>query len=110
MINDPTTTSTIAQWGAGLVVAIVGLVLTVQKMMRGWSSDKAARVGDDAYTQIVTALRDELERLHKQNTALAEQLNKMQLEMANVVQTNINLQAEVERLRDEIARMHNSAE
>lgn len=95
---DPISQSVMAQWVAGALAGGAGLVLTFQKMWKGWVSDKRDRTIDEAQTQIVEGLRTELARLHEQNGRLALAVNELQLEMTELRAHNAQLTVQIARL------------
>lgn len=95
-VADPNVGGTIAQWMTGAVGAGVALALTIQKLLKSWSADRVERVSADAQGDVVRGLTTEITRLQRQNTALAEQLNRIQLDMAKLVSENYRLQGEIE--------------
>jgi septal ring factor EnvC (AmiA/AmiB activator) len=102
---DPESNSVFAQW-VGSIAAAVGITaVTVQKLMKGWASDKVGRVSDNAQADVVQGLRSELERLRTQNSLLSDSLIDMQKTVHRISGENARLQREIADLQDDIARM-----
>jgi len=95
--------TTLAQTIAAIVAAFGGAALGAQKILKSWKTTSAE-------TGVVDLLHTELNRLFKQNTILAQELNKLQIEVVNLnrelgclVAENQRLHIEVEALTAEIS-------
>ena len=84
--------NTIAEYAAMIAFGIVGLVLGLQKVIKGWKESSAE-------TSVITLMHEELERMSKQNKILTEELNKLQIEI-------MNLNTQLRTLTDENQKLH----
>ena len=82
----------IAEYAAMIAFGIFGLVLGLQKLLKGWKEGNAE-------TSVITLMHEELERMSKQNKILTEELSKLQIEI-------INLNKELRTLTDENQKLH----
>ncbi len=80
---------------AGVVLV---LLFVLQKMKKSW-------ISTDAETDVVKLLRDEVERLSKQNTNLSVHLFAMQQQLGELQKRNGYLSRHVERLEEEVKQL-----
>jgi len=90
--------SIIAQWAIALVVGLAGVAYGFQKLVKSWKAT-------DAESSVISIMHTELERMAAQNTILAEELNKFQLEIIKLNKELHNLSIENQRLNSEIASL-----
>lgn len=85
-----------------VIVGAVGSVLGFRKVFKGWERDgvEIARAGAEG--SIIQSLRDESERMAKQNATLMMQLNELQLQILDLHESISRLKSENERLKFEI--------
>lgn len=102
---NPLNDSTSPGWLAGLVVAIPAAIVTLQKLMKGWSADRASRAGYDASTAITEGQVVEIARLQALNKFLSEELGKMQVSVAKLAGDNLRLQNEISELQARLAHV-----
>lgn len=88
-------TDTFSQVVTGLVVGLIGIALGLQKLVKSWKTT-------DAETSVVDLLHTELTRLSAQNSFLAIELNKLQLEVVALNKELRKLTAENQRLHTEV--------
>ena len=100
-------TDTFTQVIAGLVVGFGGIALGLQKLVKSWKTTGAE-------TSVVDLLHTELTRLSAQNSQLAIELNKLQIEvialnkeLRNLTAENQRLHMEVKVLTSEVHRLQN---
>lgn len=84
--------NTIAEYAAMIAFGIFGLVLGLQKVIKGWKENSAE-------TSVITLMHEELERMSKQNKILTEELNKLQIEI-------MTLNTQLRTLTDENQKLH----
>ena len=101
---DPTT---IAQWAAAAVVALIAIALGLQTVLKNWKSNNT----EGALLQM---MHEELERMSAQNGTLSGEIGKLQVELIKLsaqltalTYENQKLQQEVASLNTEISRLHN---
>lgn len=92
MTSEP---GTLAQWGAALTFGVIGLAYGLQKLLKNWKAT-------DAESSVISIMHTELERMAAQNTILAGELNKLQLEIIKLNKELHNLSVENQRLNTEI--------
>lgn len=102
---DTPQSSGLVQWITGALVAIPAAFFTVQKLIKGWSADRADRAGFDATTAMTSGMVHELERLQALNRYLSEELGKMQKVVAEVAGENLRLNGQIADLQSQISRM-----
>jgi len=90
--------STTIQGLGVLGVALIGAVMGVQKLLKGWKESSAE-------SSVITIMHTELERMSSQNTLLAGELNKLQLEIVRLNAELRKLSIENQQLHAEIARL-----
>lgn len=84
---------------AGLIAAgSVGLVVGLQKIIKGWKETSAE-------TSVLTMMHSELNRLSSQNKILAEELSKFQLEVVKLNNQLTDLNIENHRLHNEVVAL-----
>ena len=104
------TSATIAQYAYGITGSLVAIAFGIQKLLKNWSSNSAEN-------KVVLLLREELERMSKQNAALAKEMNKLQLEvielnksLGTLTAENQRLHLEVNSLTQQVDRLHTTLE
>ena len=105
---DQTYTSSMPEIFVAALLALIALVLGIQKLLKNW---KATEVE----SSIITLMHTELERMSGQNIKLATELNKLQLELIslnkelnNLTIDNQRLHVEVVALTKEVSRLQSS--
>lgn len=98
-------TSDAAQVGAYAVGAIGALAAVWSKLRRSMTADRVAQVSGEAQIDVVEGLRDELERMRKQNAELATALNQAQLTTAKLQAELGRMSVEVESLQGQLTRL-----
>jgi FtsZ-binding cell division protein ZapB len=73
--------------------ALGGLALAYYKLKKIIASDQAATQNDSAQINIVTLLREEINRLSEQNVKLARIVNTLQLEVITLRNENSELRS-----------------
>jgi predicted nuclease with TOPRIM domain len=91
-------TDTISQAFTALIIGLVGVAMGLQKIIKSWKTTSAE-------TSVVELLHTELDRLCKQNTQLAVELNKLQIEVIALNKELRNLTAENQRLHMEVGAL-----
>lgn len=81
-----------------VAAGIFGLVLGAQKIMKGWKETATE-------SNIISIMHTELERMSQQNTRLAEELNKLQIEIISLNKELRNLTSENQRLHIEVSSL-----
>lgn len=81
-----------------VALAIIALVVGIQKVLKDWK-------GTSAETNIITLMHEELERMSKQNTTLAAELNRLQVEIITLNQQLGKLTIENQRLHTEVVAL-----
>jgi predicted nuclease with TOPRIM domain len=79
-----------------LSVALIALVMGVQKLIRDWRTTKAE-------SDIISIMHKEIERMSAQNTTLSIELGKLQEEIIELNNQISKLNIENNRLREEIS-------
>lgn len=92
--------TTVAQIATGVVVAIVGMVFGVQKMLKGWKETSTE-------TSVLSLMHTELTRLSAHNAVLADELAKFQLEVVSLNKQLNSLTIENNRLHNEVVTLTN---
>jgi len=89
----------------GIIIALGGIALGIQKLFKHWKITSAE-------SSIVSMMHTELERVGSQNRLLAEELNKLQLEIINLNKQlrtmsieNNKLYQQVTNLNSEVCRL-----
>jgi len=90
--------TTIAQTIGGIFVALVGVSVGLQRIVKSWKST-------DAETSVIELLHTELDRLSKQNNILAVELNKLQTEIISLNRELRSLTYENQRLHTEVGAL-----
>ncbi len=90
--------STVAQIATGVVVAIIGMIFGVQKMLKGWKETSTE-------TSVLSMMHTELTRLSSHNSVLAEELAKFQLEVVSLNKQLNSLTIENNRLHNEVVTL-----
>lgn len=80
---------------AAIVFAVGGIALGIQKLIKYWSITSAE-------SSVVKMMHTELERVGHQNKLLAEELNKLQLEIIALNKELRNLSIENSKLHEQI--------
>jgi septal ring factor EnvC (AmiA/AmiB activator) len=79
-------------------LAVVGLVVGVQKLVRDWRSTQAE-------SNIIQVMHTEIERMSDQNTKLSTEIGKLQEEIIRLNQELTKLNVENNKLQTEISRL-----
>lgn len=79
-------------WATGVLGAVVAAGFAVQKVRKAWASDGAE-------TDVVTLLREEVNRLAEQNKRLAENITRLHEENSKLRDELVELRLEIKRLR-----------
>lgn len=77
------------------IFALGAIALGVQRLIKYWKSDSAE-------TSVINLMHTELDRVGKQNKILAEELNKLQLEIIALNKELRNLSIENNKLHEQI--------
>ena len=100
----------IAQYASGITASLVAIAFGIQKLLKNWGSNSAEH-------KVVLLLREELERMSKQNAALATEMNKLQFEvielnksLGTLTAENQRLHLEVNSLTQQVDRLHTTLE
>ena len=103
---ESTIPNTISEWFTTAVLAIVGLAIGLQTIIKTWKSSSTE-------SALLNMMHDELERMSAQNSLLSQEIGKLQTELIKLstqltalTQENQNLQLEVANLNKEIVRLH----
>jgi predicted nuclease with TOPRIM domain len=91
---------------AGAGAGLLGLAWYVRKLMTNIVEESTASSRAAAERDIIEQLREELDRLSKQNKLLAEELNGLQSSMVELNHEIGGLRVENRALKDEIGRLH----
>ena len=83
---------------AGLVLGILAVAMSFQKFYNGWKSGEAE-------SSVIAIMHEELERMGKQNTLLATELNKLQIEIVTLNRELYKLNLENQRLHTEVVAL-----
>jgi len=90
----------IAQTATMVVIALVGAIFGIQKILKGWKETSTE-------SNLISLMHGELTRLSTHNAVLAEELAKFQLEVVSLNKQINNLTVENNRLYAEIAALTN---
>lgn len=90
----------IAQTATMVVIALVGAIFGIQKILKGWKETSTE-------SNLISLMHSELTRLSAHNAVLAEELAKFQLEVISLNKQINNLTVENNRLYAEIAALTN---
>ena len=90
----------IAQTATVVVIALVGAIFGIQKILKGWKETSTE-------SNLISLMHSELTRLSTHNAVLAEELAKFQLEVVSLNKQINNLTVENSRLYAEIAALTN---
>lgn len=92
------TTGVIAQTAGMIVVAILGMIFGIQKILKGWNESSTE-------TSVLKTMHEELTRMASHNKILGEELNKFQLEVLRLNNQLTELTLENRRLHSEIVSL-----
>jgi peptidoglycan hydrolase CwlO-like protein len=81
-----------------VALAIIGLVVGVQKLLKDWRSTQAE-------TNIIGIMHEEIERMGTQNTRLSTELGKLQEQIIELNNQISKLSIENNRLQEEVAAL-----
>lgn len=81
---------------AAVVVGVVGVVVGVQTVLKGWKESKTE-------SNIITLMHTELERMSTQNTLLTTELSKLQIEIIHLNKEIRDLSIENQKLYLEVS-------
>lgn len=90
--------STVFQLISGFVLGMLALAVGLQKLVQGWKSS-------DAESSVISIMHEELERMGKQNSILATELNKLQIEIVTLNRELHKLNLENQRLHTEVVAL-----
>jgi len=100
-----TTPESVLQVLGAVALAVIAVLIGVQKLLRDWKSTNAE-------TSIITLMHTELDRMAEQNTALSTELGRLHNEvillngqLQKLTIENQRLQAEVVSLTREVTRL-----
>jgi len=93
-----TTAADIAQATTLIAVAIIGGIMALQKVLKGFKTSATE-------TNIISLMHTELKRMAEQNSTLASELNKLQIEILNLNKELGNLSAENQKLHKEVSSL-----
>lgn len=79
-----------------VALAIIGLVVGIQKLLKDWRSTQAE-------TNIISIMHEEIERMGTQNTRLSTELGKLQEQIIELNNQISKLSIENNRLQEEVA-------
>ena len=80
------------------VVGLVGIVIGVQKVLKGWKETAAE-------SSVITLMHEELERMAGHNKVLSQELASLQIEIVNLNKELRNLSDENQKLHKEVASL-----
>lgn len=83
----------VAEYAAAIAVGLVGFVVGLQKILKGWKATNAE-------SSVITLMHEELERMSAQNKLLSTELAALQVEI-------LNLNKELRKLTTENQKLHN---
>lgn len=96
----------ISEWLATGVLAIAGVGLGLQALVKRWTSNNTE-------SSLLGMMHNELERMSSQNSILSQEVGKLQIELVKLstqltelTVENQKLQAEINNLNREIIRLH----
>lgn len=98
MSLDPKLVDEVQQFGTGFLGAAVAAILAWFKLRRVAAGDIKQTTADDAASDVIAMLREEVERLSNQNTKLAAIVNELQMQVVELRQENAELRADVKRI------------
>lgn len=81
-----------------IALAVIGLVVGIQKLLRDWRSTQAE-------TNIIQVMHTEIERMSDQNSKLSTEIGKLQQEIIRLNQELSKLNIENNKLQAEISRL-----
>jgi uncharacterized protein YlxW (UPF0749 family) len=67
------------EFGAGVVVALVGGVVALRKLQVSWKNDGGNITAIETMQSLVTSLREEITRLQTENVQLRNELRQLKL-------------------------------
>ena len=94
----PNVISSIPELASAFVVGLLALTFGIQKLFKQWGSVSAEN-------SVVSLMHGELERLSKQNTVLATELSKLQIEILSLNKELRTLSYENQSLHTEVATL-----
>lgn len=89
----------------GVVFTIGVAFFAILKLMRTWSTDRAASAADSAQVTVIRGLQEETARLQNQNEHLVKELHKMQILASKIADENLRMQNEIARLQNRIGEL-----
>jgi predicted nuclease with TOPRIM domain len=81
-----------------LSLAIIGLLVGIQKLVRDWKTTNAE-------TNIISVMHTEIERMSLQNTTLSNELGKLQEEIIRLNGLISKLNIENNKLQEEVSKL-----
>lgn len=97
-MHENLTGESIAQIAAAVAAGSIGLIITLQRVIKGWKETSAEG-------NILTLMQGELNRMSSQNKILAEELVKFQLEVVKLNNQLTDLNIENHRLHNEVVAL-----
>jgi predicted nuclease with TOPRIM domain len=88
----------IAELATLLVIGIVGAVVGIQKLLKGWKETSTE-------SSIISLMHKELERMAAHNKILSQELASLQIEIVNLNRELRNLSDENQKLHKEVASL-----
>lgn len=88
--------NSISEYAAMIAFGLVGLVMGLQKVLKGWKSTSAE-------TSVITLMHEELERMSTQNKTLSTELASLQVEIMNLNKELRTLATENQKLHTEVS-------
>lgn len=102
---SPADTTSLAQILGGIAASFLVVILAGQKVLKGWQTNSTE-------SSVMSILHTELERMSEQNTKLAVELGKLQIEVValnselrKLTVENQQLHSEVTALTQEVNRL-----
>lgn len=90
----------IAEYAAMISFGLMGLVMGVQKLLKGWKETSAE-------TSVVSLMHNELQRMSEQNKILTTELASLQIELLNLNKQLRQLTDENQKLHSEVVSLSN---
>lgn len=94
-ITEPTS---IAQTAAAIVVAIIGAIFTLQKLMKGWKETATE-------SNVIEIVNKQLTLMGQSNEMLTKEVSKLQTEIIALNRQLIQLSDENQRLHTEVTSL-----
>jgi predicted nuclease with TOPRIM domain len=88
----------VAEYAAAIAFGLVGIVVGLQKVLKGWKSTSAE-------SSVITLMHEELERMSVQNKILSTELASLQIEILNLNKELRKLTTENQKLHTEVVSL-----